>query len=268
MRLCIFVFAVMLSLSACQWGETTHQKPDVNTDTLAFISDTIKNLAPDCGNKADSACSVALIIYPKFMTQKALNDTLAQKLMSAGFNNPDKRRDTSLKSFASNFIKGYIKDNPKQYSPDMFYTLNLKAKVVRQDSSLTTLQVDGYVYQGGAHGSSSVSFINWNTKTRSHVTLADILTVGYKPKLTAIADTIFRRQEQLSDTSSLARDYFFKDAKFALNDNYLITPLGIRFLYNQYEIKPYAAGTTDLFIPYNKIRSLLRPNTVVTQYIK
>jgi hypothetical protein len=259
MRLLILVFAVMLLLTACQWGETGHQKADINTDTLAFKYDTIRSRASDCDNKADSLCSVASIIYPRFISQKALNDTLTQKLMSLGFNSPDKTRDTNLRSLASNFIKAYIKDNPKQHSPDMFYTLNLKAMIIRQD---------GYIYQGGAHGSSSVSFINWDTKSRSHVTLADILTDGYKTKLTAIADTIFRRQEQLSDTSSLTRDYFFKDDKFALNDNYLITPLGVRFLYNQYEIKPYAAGTTDLFIPYNKIRSLLRPNTVVTQYIK
>jgi hypothetical protein len=268
MRVWILIFVAMLGLSACHWGETSHQKPDINTDTLKFTYDTIKERAPDCGDKADSVCSVALIIYPKFVAQKALNDTLAQKLMSAGFNSPDKKRDTSLKSFASNFIKGYIKDNPKQYSLDMFYTLNLKAQVIRQDSSLTTLQIDGYIYQGGAHGSSSGSFINWNTKRQNNVTLADILTDGYKARLTTIADTIFRKQEKLSDTSSLARDYFFKDDKFALNENYSITPLGIRFLYNQYEIKPYAAGTTDLFIPYNKIKSLLRPNTVVTQYIK
>lgn len=268
MRVWVLIFVAMLGLSACQWGETSHQKPDINTDTLAFTYDTIKNRAPDCGDKADSACTVALIIYPRFVAQKALNDTLAQKLMSAGFNSPDKKRDTSLHSFAKNFIEGYVKDNPKQYSPDMFYTLNLKATVVRQDSSLTTLQIEGYIYQGGAHGSSSVSFINWNTKSQSNLTLADILTDGYKAKLTAIADTIFRKQEKLGDTSSLARDYFFKDNKFALNDNYMFTPIGIRFLYNQYEIKPYAAGTTDLFIPYTKIKLLLRPNTVVTQYIK
>jgi hypothetical protein len=264
----ISIFAVVLGLSACQWGETNPQKPDINTDTLAFSYDTIKNRAPDCTDKTDSTCTIALITYPRFVAQKALNDTLAQKLMSAGFNSPDRKRDTSLRSFASNFIKGYIKDNPKQYSPDMFYTLNLKAIVLRQDSSLTTLQIEGYIYQGGAHGSSSVSFINWNTKSQGNVTLNDILTDGYKTKLTAVADTIFRSQEKLSDTSSLARDYFFRDNKFSLNENYSITPLGIRFVYNQYEIKPYAAGTTNLFIPYDKIKSLLRPNTVVTQYIK
>lgn len=257
-----------MGLSACNWGETNKVMPNINKDTLAFTYDTIKTRAADCGNKADSACSVALIIYPQFAGQKALNDSITQKLILSGFNDPDKKRDTSLQNYADNFIKGYVRDNPKQYSPTMFYTLNLKAAVVRQDSSLTTLQMEGYIYQGGAHGNSFTSFINWDTKKQTTVTLADILSDNYKDKLTAVADTIFRSQEKLSDTSSLARDYFFTNDKFALNNNYAITPVGIRFLYNQYEIKPYAAGTTDLFIPYNRIKSLLRPNTVVTQYIK
>jgi hypothetical protein len=50
--------------------------------------------------------------------------------------------------------------------------------------------------------------------------------------------------------------------------NFSVTPIGIKFLYNQYEIKPYAAGITELFIPYAQIKSLLRPNSVVTQFIK
>ena len=55
---------------------------------------------------------------------------------------------------------------------------------------------------------------------------------------------------------------------FALNDNFLVTPVGIRFLYNEYEIKSYAEGQTELLIPYNKIKSLLRPQSVVSQYLK
>ena len=268
MKTLVLLFVASLFLSACNWGNFGRQKQEIYTDTLAYKYDTIKYRASDCGNKPDSTCSVAMIVYPEFSGQKALNDTIAKKLMLAGFNNPDKKPDSSLREFADNFIKGYMKDNPKKYSPSMFYTLDLKAGLLRQDSGLTTLQVGGYIYSGGAHGNSSTTFVNWDTKVRRNIALKDILTDGYQAKLAAIAETIFRKQEKLSDTSSLARDYFFKDNKFALNDNYSITPLGLRFLYNPYEIKPYAAGTTDLFIPYKNIQLLLRPNTVVSQYIK
>jgi hypothetical protein len=86
--------------------------------------------------------------------------------------------------------------------------------------------------------------------------------------LTKVADSIFRKQENLTPTASLKNDYFFKGDQFSLNKNFLITPLGLKFLYNQYEIKPYAAGQTVLDIPYAQIKTLLQPGTVVDRYIK
>jgi hypothetical protein len=130
------------------------------------------------------------------------------------------------------------------------------------------VETNSYTFQGGAHGANYTFFINWDTNADKNLALEDILAQGYKPKLNEIADTIFRQQEKLTGTSSLAKDYFFKGDKFKLNRNFLITPVGLRFVYNIYEIKPYAAGSTELLIPYEKIRSFLKPNTVITQYIK
>jgi hypothetical protein len=112
-------------------------------------------------------------------------------------------------------------------------------------------------------------FLNWNTKANKSITLSDILVKDYKDKLTPQVEAIFRKRRKAQQMMlSLAQDYFFKDNKFALNNNFSITPVGLKFLYNQYEIKPYAAGQTSLLIPYTKIKSLLLPNTVVSQYIK
>jgi len=130
------------------------------------------------------------------------------------------------------------------------------------------LEVGGYIFEGGAHGHTLSFFFNWNTKARKSIELADILKKGYQDSLNKVAESIFRKNEKITDSASLALDYFFKDNKFTLNNNFLITPVGIRFLYNQYEIKPYAAGQTNLLIPYAKIKSLLLPHTVVSQYIK
>lgn len=265
----LLFLGAMATLGSCNWGEKNTTKPDINTDTLAYTYKTIKERATDCGNKPDTACSVAKIIYPVFAGQAILNDTITKRIIRLfGADNPDKKPDTSLHQYVANFIKGYQNDKTKDDRPDMFYTLDLKANILRQDSSLTTLEFTGYSYQGGAHGNSITSFVNWNTKAGKNLSLSDVLTDGYGEKLTTIADTIFRKQEKLGPTQSLANDYFFKDDKFALNDNFLITPLGIKFLYNQYDIKPYAAGQTKLFIPYAKIKTLLKPNTVITQYIK
>ncbi len=258
--------AVSFALASCQWGtQGKKTKPDIAKDTLVYAYKTIEEKAPDCGKKPDTACSEAKITYPVFSTQNALDDTITRYLLA--INRIGEKPDKDLQGQARNFIQAYMDDEQRKTNPDMVYDLESNASVLRQDSSLTTIQIDRYLFAGGAHGSNYTGFINWNSKVSKVVSLKDIFTEGYQSKLTAIAEKIFRKDEKLSDTSSLA-NYFFKDQKFALNDNFLVTPVGIRFLYNEYEIKSYAEGTTELLIPYSHIKSLLRPNTIVSQYIK
>ncbi|MDB5031410.1 DUF3298 and DUF4163 domain-containing protein [Mucilaginibacter sp.] len=260
----LFFLGMILGLSSCMWGDTKKPKPAITTDTLTYSYHIIKQKAADCGTKPDNGCTVVKIKYPFFFKDGLLNDTLKHKLLNLFALND---KDTSLNQLTSNFIKTYDQ-NKSQDDRKLFYTLDMNASIVRQDSSLTTLVISGYSFEGGAHGGSETVFINWNTKASKNISLNDIFINGFTAKLNAIAEEIFRKQEKLSPTASLANDYFFKDDKFALNQNFSVTPLGLRFIYNQYEIKPYAAGQTELLIPYAKIKSLLRPNTVVSQYIK
>jgi hypothetical protein len=263
-NLCLLFF-IVLGVSSCQWGvpNKVAEKP---MDTLHYTYKTIKERAADCGTKPDSGCTVVKIVYPVFDSAKTLNDTIVRKLtvMFA----MDGKADSSLASMTQKFLKSYTDFKKTDPRSVMFFTLDDSVKVIHQDSSLTALQLKGYNYQGGAHGGSVTGFINWDTKAGKNLTLDDVFASGYPDKLNAIAEKIFRKDEKLSDTASLKDNYFFKDDKFALNQNFSITPLGIKFLYNQYEIKPYAAGITELFIPYAQIKSLVQPGSVVSQFIK
>jgi len=250
------------------WGVPKKQGSEINTDTLAYTYQTIKKRASDCGTKPDSGCTFVSVQYPEFKSNAILNDSVKTRLFNLFWADTKPAADTDLQKYAGNFIDVYEKNKDDATVKGLIFTAQSSAKILRQDSSLVTFKFNGYVFQGGAHGNTITYFFNWNTKTNRPVLLNDILVNGYNDRLTTIGETIFRKNENLSDTASLARDYFFKGNKFALNNNFLITPLGLRFLYNQYEIKPYAAGQTDLLIPYTKIKSLLLPHTVVSQYIK
>ena len=130
------------------------------------------------------------------------------------------------------------------------------------------MRKDGHSYAGGAHGYDETAFLNWDIKNQKEVTLSDIFVSGYQEQLRKTGEKIFRRDEKLSDNASLSDHYSFEKGKFSLNDNFMITPTGLQFLYNEYEIKSFAEGQTKLFISYGQIKSLLRPNTVVSQYLK
>lgn len=261
----IAVFFALTGLTSCQFETQQKQQPDIEKDTISYTYKTIKLRADDCGDKPDSSCTAVNIKYPIFTDRDALNDTVTKKLTGLfGFF----QTDISLEEMGEHFLSTYKNFKRRNKRSEVFFTLNSNARVLRQDSNLTTIETNSYTFQGGAHGGSYTFFINWDTKADKNLALEDILVDGYKTQLTQVADTIFRQQEKLSDTSSLAKDYFFKGDTFKLNRNFSITPLGLRFVYNIYEIKPYAAGRTELLIPYDKIKSLLKPNTVITQYIK
>jgi hypothetical protein len=238
----VIFLGIACSLTACNWGVPGKMNPAITEDTLKYTYKIIKQ-------------GTVNIKYPEFSGQKVLNDTISHHLLMQ-FSITDKA-DSSLQQLADQFLKA-----------GTGFKLNASTEVIRQDSSILLIQLAGYKFIGGAHGYYLTNFINWDTKAGKKIALKDIFADGYNSALNTTAEKIFRKQEKLNDSASLKPGYLFEGGKFSLNNNFLITPIGIRFLYNQNEIKPYSAGQTDLLIPYSQIRSLLRPNTVVTQYIK
>jgi hypothetical protein len=251
----VILLVIACTLVACNWSVSDTDKPAITTDTLKYSYKIIERKSADCSNKKDTGCIIAKIKYPVFIGQKLLNDTISHQLLTQ-FGIADKP-DNSLEQLADDFLKS-----------GRDFRLNSNTEVIRQDSGILIMELSGYRFLGGARGYTLTSFINWNTKAAKKIELKDIFIDGYAKNLNRVAEKIFRKQEKLSDSAALKPNYLFLEGKFTLNNNFLITPIGIRFLYNQYEIKPYPAGETNILIPYAEIVSLLRPNTVITQYHK
>jgi hypothetical protein len=251
-------------LAACQWGKPGKQTHAIVKDTLKYSYKQISKEDSHCSTDTNVMCSGVDIHYPVFAGQQALNDTILKRI-TAMF--PDDTSTKDIEQLSSKFISLSKKDKEDSLAAQA-YTLDGYIKVVRQDSSLVILESGLAIYTGGAHEQHFTQYINWDTKKNSKILLNDIFADGYEKPLNEVGEKIFRKDEKLSYNVPLANDYFFPNGKFSLNKNFLITPLGIEFYYNEYEIKPYVAGPTELFIPYSQIKSLLRPNTVVSQYIK
>ena len=255
-----------LIFAGCGSTKTPKVKANIAKDTLTYTYQKVLQKAADCGSKKDTAgCSLANVSYPVFNKQTELTDTVTRRMLRLFDADPEKDFETQAKNFIASY-DAWIKKMKKK--PESSFKLDEYGKVLRQDSNIVTIEIGGSSFGGSKHPVSLVKFINWDTKAEKDINLSDILVSGYKEKLDAVAERIFRKQENLKDTSSLIRDYFFKGGKFNLNNNYLISPVGLRFLYNVYEIKPFAAGTTDVYIPYGEIKDLLKQGTVVGQYVK
>ncbi|MFC5284769.1 RsiV family protein [Pedobacter alpinus] len=263
-----FILLFSISFTACQNTNKNTDKGSANStqnnDSLFYEIIDFEKVPADLKDKPDSL-KIAYVkaSYPKFNDNEiSLNLWIKKRLASQPM---AEKPSLNLETAAINFLKefeDYRKEFPESaagYAWDQDFT------VFKQDSQQINFIYTTYAYTAGAHGLATILYLNWDKKLQQEIKLDDLLIADYNNKLTAIAEKIFRKDEGLTETEPLER-YFFENQKFALNQNFLITNEGLKFLYNPYEIKSYAEGTTELLIPYSAIKDLIKPNSIISKY--
>lgn len=205
-------------------------------------------------------CAYFEVTYPEFSGMDTSVSRLVKQRIDAAVSlgNPESQGQ-SMEQIGEIFIQDY--DDFKSEIPDAFGGWHYTAKVTVEvlTDSLLSLSVNDAYYTGGAHGGSGVYFININPKTGAEFTLDNFLKPGYNEILTSLGNKAFRQTRQLTDTASLNESYFeFPEDKFELNKNYGFKQEGIVFFYNSYEIAPYAAGPTEVLIPYDQLKDWIK----------
>ncbi len=119
---------------------------------------------------------------------------------------------------------------------------------ISETDSYVCLSSHGWAYTGGAHGN-GYSFYEYFLKENGSMVGLDHFTSDMGVLLT-VAEKYFREQQEVEPGASLNdAGFWFENDEFALNDNFYFSGDKIIFVYNSYEIAPYAAGVIDLEIP-------------------
>ena len=254
------VGSLILLCIACSRNKPTKKKTskllNKSNDTLAYTYEGEDGGADTCN------CDYIAITYPLFKARTSLNDTIKEMVVGTLSEYNENSSDTT-KSLAVR-VKTVVENNTSMVDTSAGQsvptTYELHIRVMSQDSKLLVLEIeeDG---SGGAHPNSRSIYKNWDTKKDEEIGLDDVLVKDYSDNLDAIADKIIK-EEKLYEGLSDGGD------TFALNSNYYFSKEGIHFYYNSYDIKSYMEGPTDLLIPYSKIKKLIRPGSVLSQYIK
>ena len=193
--------------------------------------------------------------YPQF--EDSLLNAYVQSILVYDYN-PDIHFST-LKEAGEGFIKAYDDYQKLDYSSPWPWYNNRNIRVLENKPAYISVGLDYDDFMGGAHGNHGTVYGNYDRNLKKEISLNDLIQEGKMDSLTLIAKEIFIKQEGIENQEDAFKAYFFKDDTFALNDNFLLKDSTIQFLYNVYEIKPYASGITKLTIPYNNIKSLLTP---------
>lgn len=155
--------------------------------------------------------------------------------------------------FNSDYVKS-ISDGGGDLPP---WSLDVDVSYNGAPASLLTFSISHYLYTGGAHPNGHLSYYNLEKKTGRLLHLKDVCTDI--PELTRRAEVYFRRQQGLAEGEEYAEQgYWFENDRFHLNENFYFADGQLVFLYNQYEIAPYAMGVISCKVPLTELKDILR----------
>ena len=217
---------------------------------------------------ASISISEIIINYDDETVNEKINNFLSSSLLSYYTSDEDESAYSSVNALMENFIEGYkfdiVRDsaNYDEYVPQ--YEYGSTTKIFYNSDYLLALIKTDYSYLGGAHPNTFIDYLNFDLATGEIIKLNDILKPGYEGKLNKIGEEKFKELYQLSDSLTYEEQGFWiENEEFQLNNNFLLSKSGISFLFNSYEIAPYAFGAPEVYISFDDIKDLIKDDSLI-----
>ncbi len=139
------------------------------------------------------------------------------------------------------------------------------------DKNIYVYGIDRYVYMGGAHGLETRNYYNFDLKTGKLITEKDLFVDNYKDLLSdLIKIRIVEESRDSNDKTPILNlentDYWTDSIK--PNSNFYITDEGINYVFNPYEIAPYALGETEVSLPFERLKGILKPGNLIAYLVE
>lgn len=140
--------------------------------------------------------------------------------------------------------------------------LDFKSEVALQGytPAYMVLKQTDYEYTGGSHGSGFYGLHVLNRKgAPAKLALKDILLPGQDARLNEMQQAAWREYLKGKGMSESAVAEHLAAFPFAPTDNWRFAEGGLGFLYQPYEIAPYAMGTPELTLTTEQLSGIVKP---------
>ena len=267
----LFVASLILLVCACtDWNSGETGLPDLSWGTAELC---IENpIAP-----GEKYCYQIKIELDTLDGESELAKQLASVLRDSVLYTPARQTiQEAITAFADSIETEWKAELAENYEPEseykeMFqYYYNVEGKALSESSlkgeepnqeaspsrgglegSVLSYQVTTSCYLGGAHGSHVVWYYNFDRASGKLLDIHDIVPQDKeKQVLTEMGEQLCRDWDakDLADLQEQTGITMLGD--LYLTNNFLLKKDSITFLFNQYEIAPYAAGLISVTIPY------------------
>jgi hypothetical protein len=220
----------------------------VDAEILKLLQQ-ILSIAPDpkLEQQVASAAQAASEVQAKIAAPVTAKTTLEQQ----------------LKPYVGSFL--YLDQELKDLSANHQISVMVKPRILNHQGPLATVVLNSSSYLGGAHGSSSQQYANFDLAQSKQILLKDIVLPKQHAALEKAGYAVFKQWVTDSKLAENIGDYE-QAWKFHLSDNFYLSQQGLILQYAEYEIGPYVVGLPKLVIAYEDLTGILKPEYLpVTQ---
>lgn len=241
------------------WEEVVHLTDDASSPYC--------DLALDFSYLNEEGDSVAMFIN-RAMQREVLGDTYFNLLP-----------EVAVDSFKNNYIREYREDIQKLLVSDSILvegtnensfpawynrTYSLLTFFDEGHQGIINVCADIFVDLGGAHPNQWSRWMNFKPTDGSMITLEEVFPQASQPELKRLLLNVLIRQqadlhsnENIETVEDLQKIGFLKFTEMYIPDNFLLGKETVSFLFNRYDIAPYAAGSIVIELSYKEIGTLI-----------
>lgn len=249
------------------------------TGSLEFDRIQINKTAHLFGDTAKPGTNIIIdFTYISKSSSKELKDSLNAFIISACFG--DKHVGENLMDVAELYAQNYIneyrqdlepmfledqknKDNEESIASWYSYYKGIESKEKFYENDLLVYRIDFNEYTGGAHGMYTSSFINFDLKQMSQLTLDDLFIGEYHDNLSDLLWNQLMANHKVVTRNELEDMGYGSTGDLVPTENFYLSREGITFYYNVYEFTPYVMGPVEITLPYAAMEHLLSKNSIV-----
>ena len=185
--------------------------------------------------------------------------------------------EVAVDSFKNTYINNYRKDvnefyqedikngTPKDELPTWYnYEYGLTTYFSEGKEGILNFIAEPFEYTGGAHPNSWNKWMNFEKNTGKLLALKDVFMAGSEKPISdmlleELITEMATRLENSSITSleGLQNAGILNSTNMYVPDNFLLEKEKVSFLYNKYDIAPYAVGIITLSLPYTSVEKYM-----------
>ena len=135
---------------------------------------------------------------------------------------------------------------------------NIKGRTVEGYNGYISYIMTQEEYYGGAHPTTFTTIACFDPATGTEITLKDIFKEGYEETLCTMLIDKLLEDNDASTIEELCQKGYTLDIDFFITNNFILAQDSITFLYNRYEIAPYAMGDILISLDYKTLKEIMK----------